>query len=160
MYLLDANVFITSKNAHYGFDIVPAFWDWLDREHAQGKWCSIDKIKQEIDAKRDQLTTWAASRSQMFVPLDLTSQASMRSIAAWTSNSSHFKQGAKQQFLASGDFQLIAYAHAHGHTVVSHEKSEPSRKDRVKIPDACLAHGVSCITPFTMLNVEGARFIL
>ena len=28
-YLLDSNVFIQAKNLHYGFDFVPAFWDWL-----------------------------------------------------------------------------------------------------------------------------------
>ena len=28
-YLLDANVFISAKNLHYGFDFCPAFWDWL-----------------------------------------------------------------------------------------------------------------------------------
>lgn len=33
-YLLDANVFITAKNLHYGFDFCPAFWDWLDRAAA------------------------------------------------------------------------------------------------------------------------------
>ncbi len=33
MYLLDANVFIDAKNRYYGFDIVPAFWDWLQQAH-------------------------------------------------------------------------------------------------------------------------------
>ena len=28
-YLLDANVFISAKNLHYGFDFCPAFWDWI-----------------------------------------------------------------------------------------------------------------------------------
>jgi hypothetical protein len=28
-YLLDANVFISAKNLHYGLDFCPAFWDWL-----------------------------------------------------------------------------------------------------------------------------------
>ena len=26
-YLLDANVFISAKNLHYGLDFCPAFWD-------------------------------------------------------------------------------------------------------------------------------------
>jgi hypothetical protein len=28
-YLLDANVFISAKNLHYGLNFCPAFWDWL-----------------------------------------------------------------------------------------------------------------------------------
>ena len=32
-YLLDANVFISAKNLHYGFDFCPAFRDWLIEGH-------------------------------------------------------------------------------------------------------------------------------
>jgi hypothetical protein len=28
-YVLDANVFISAKNLHYGLDFCPAFWDWI-----------------------------------------------------------------------------------------------------------------------------------
>jgi len=28
-YLLDANVFMSANNLHYGLDFCPAFWDWL-----------------------------------------------------------------------------------------------------------------------------------
>ena len=35
-YLLDANVFISAKNLHYGFDFCPAFWDWLTEGHDAG----------------------------------------------------------------------------------------------------------------------------
>lgn len=34
-YLLDADVFISAKNLHYGFDFCPAFWDWLIRANTQ-----------------------------------------------------------------------------------------------------------------------------
>lgn len=159
MYLLDANVFITSKNFHYGFDFVPAFWDWLDRGHAAGILCSIDKIKQELDDKKDELTAWATTRKSMFLAMDQVSQTSMAAVAAWAAKSK-FTQGAKQTFLSGADYQLIAYAHAHEYTVVTHERSEPNIVNRVKIPDACLAMSVQCIDPFMMLRNEGARFIL
>jgi hypothetical protein len=35
-YLLDANVFIQAKNSYYGFDICPAFWEWIDQKSAEG----------------------------------------------------------------------------------------------------------------------------
>jgi len=28
-YLLDANVFMSAKNLHYGLAFCPAFWNWL-----------------------------------------------------------------------------------------------------------------------------------
>ena len=35
-YLLDANVFISAKNLHYGLDFCPAFWDWIIATNASG----------------------------------------------------------------------------------------------------------------------------
>jgi hypothetical protein len=58
------------------------------------------------------------------------------------------------------DYQLVAYAHAHGHVVVSHERAEPNRKNRVKIPDACVALGVSYTSPFDMLRQTSAQLHL
>ena len=30
-YLLDANVFMSAHNLHYGLDFCPAFWEWMGR---------------------------------------------------------------------------------------------------------------------------------
>ncbi len=42
-YLLDANVFMSAKNLHYGLDFCPAFWDWLVHKGNTGSVFSIDK---------------------------------------------------------------------------------------------------------------------
>ena len=57
------------------------------------------------------------------------------------------------------DYYLIAHALAHGHTVVTHEVSSASTK-RIKIPNACIGVGLKCMTPYEMLRVERARFVL
>ena len=41
-YPLNTNVFIEAKNRRYGFDICPAFWDWIDHVHQAGMVFSID----------------------------------------------------------------------------------------------------------------------
>ena len=41
-YLLDANVFISAKNLHYGLDFCPAFWEWLIHAGNTGTVFSID----------------------------------------------------------------------------------------------------------------------
>ena len=58
-YLLNANVFISAKNLHYGFDFCPAFWDWLIRENARQRVFSIEKVGDEIEAGGDELADWA-----------------------------------------------------------------------------------------------------
>lgn len=62
-------------------------------------------------------------------------------------------------FSQGADSYLVAHAHAHTMTVVTHEKPENS-KSNVKIPNACVALGVRFITPFEMLRRERARFVL
>jgi len=83
-YLLDANVFISAKNLHYGLDFCPAFWEWLIERNAAGRVFS---------------------------------------------------------------------------TPFTHEVPSASTR-RIKIPDACLGLGIKYITPFEMLRLERARFIL
>lgn len=161
MYVLDANLFIQSNRAHYGLDFVPGYWDWLDQEHAAGVICSIDKIGDEIDAGADDLTTWAAARKPMFSRMDGTEGPSLAALATWASSGGvNYTPAAVAEFLASGDYQLVAYAHAHGHTVVTYERPAPAAKARVKIPDACDALKVPWVDPYTMLRSESARFIL
>jgi hypothetical protein len=62
-------------------------------------------------------------------------------------------------FLQVADYYLVAHALAHGHTVVTHEVAASSRK-RIKIPTVCIGMDVKCMTPFEMLRVERARFVL
>jgi hypothetical protein len=159
MYLLDTNVFVTSKNSHYGFDFAPGFWDWIDRAHAAGAICSLDKVKDELDAVQDELTTWAAARVPLFLAMDQAAIASIQQLAAWV-NASNYRPGAKAAFLSVADHQLIAFAHAHGHTVVTHELSEPQNRRKIKIPDACAQMNVPCINLFEVLRAEKARLVL
>jgi len=116
MYVLDANIFIQSNRAHYGLDFVPAFWDWLDRGHSTGVLCSIEKIKEELDAGQDELKSWASRRKSMFLTVDAATGPSLARLATWASTASvNYTPAAVADFLASGDYQLVAYAHAHGY---------------------------------------------
>ena len=159
MYLLDANIFIQSNRSHYGLDFVPGFWDWIDRGYGSGTLCSIQKIADEINAGADDLTTWVSTRKPMFLQMDAASSTSLTQLATWASSVT-YTPAAVATFLGSGDYQLVAFAHAHNHTVVTYERSSPDSKKRVKIPDAALAMGVRCIDPFTMLRECSASFVL
>ena len=159
MYVLDANIFIQSNQAHYGLDFVPAFWDWLDRSYNQGLLTSIRPIGVEIAAGKDDLSIWAAARPDLFVPMDAPCAPSLALLSSWAYGG-QFTPAAITEFLGAADYELVAYAHAHQLTVVTMEKSEPFRKNKVKIPEACNAHGVAWKTPFDMLRHEKASFVL
>jgi hypothetical protein len=53
----------------------------------------------------------------------------------------------------------VSHAHATKHVVVTHEVPAATVR-QIKIPDACVGMGVKCMSPFEMLRLEQARFIL
>lgn len=161
MYLLDANVFIQAKQRTYCFDFCPGFWAWLDLSYARSRVVSIDEVLGELHAGADELAAWADARGEMFAALDAQRLASMPLLTAWVNDGAQgYTRGAVQDFLASADFHLVAHAHAHQLTVVTHEVSNQAGRRRVKIPEACDAFGVPYIQPHELLSREQARFDL
>lgn len=158
-YLLDANVFISAKNLHYGFDFCPAFWQWLDDRNADGTVFSVEKVGDEVQAGADDLSTWAAARGvRFFLPLSPGVVPSLAAVSAWATGQS-YDPAAVSTFLSIADYYLVSQAHAGSHTVVTHEKPRASIKI-IKIPDACIGLGIRCITPYEMLRNERACFVL
>lgn len=158
-YLLDANVFITAKNAHYGFDFCRAFWDWLDLANKAGNVASVERVYDELMERDDDLSEWAHDRPPFFQPLASDDVTAVAAVNRWANDSPDYDPAAKAEFAAAADSFLVAQAFAGGHTVVTHERISDGRK-RIKIPNAAVANGVSWCTPFHMLRVERARFVL
>lgn len=158
-YLLDANVFIAARRLHYGFDFCPAFWDWLVEQNAARQAFSIERVGTEIATGTDDLSVWAeAQGASFFLPPDAAMLASFGQVSTWVIGQNYTPR-AIDLFSQAADSYLVAHAHAHGMTVVTHEKAENS-KNIVKIPNACEALGVRVATPFEMLRRERARFVL
>lgn len=159
-YLLDANVFISARNLHYGLDFCPGFWDWLIREHGAAKVFSIEKVVDEIRAGDDELARWAARLPDAFaLKPDASTAASLAAVARWVNAQPQYSAAAKSTFLQIADYYLVAQALAGSHTVVTHEIPQNS-VHRVKIPNVCLGLNVPYMTPFEMLRRERARFVL
>jgi predicted nucleic acid-binding protein len=158
MYLLDANVFIQAKNLHYGFDFCPAFWEWLAQQHQAQAVFSVEKVFGELKAGADPLAEWAEARQDFFLKPDEAVVPSLQIVSNWAANAG-YEPAAVNTFLQVGDYYLVAHAHAHDFTVVTHEIPANSTK-KIKIPNACIELGVKCITPYEMLRTERARFVL
>lgn len=158
-YLLDANVFIQAKNLHYGFDFCPAFWDWVVAEHAAGAVFSVEKVGTELEAGSDELSVWAAERGDaFFLEPDPVSLPALAAVSAWVTGQG-YAAAAVNTFLQVADYYLVAYALAHSHIVVTHEIPSDSLR-KVKIPNVCIGLGIKCVTPFEMLRLARANFVL
>lgn len=158
-YLLDANVFIQAKNLHYGLDFCPAFWEWLITNNGTGRVFSIEKVGDEIAAGVDELSNWAANRGDgFFLKPNAAILQGLGKVSTWA-NTQNYEPAAVNTFLQVADYYLVAHALAHGHTVVTHEIASASTR-KIKIPNACIGLNLKCMTPYEMLRLERARFIL
>ncbi len=158
-YLLDANVFIQAKNLHYGLDFCPAFWDWLVQENGTGKVLSVSQVADELLAGDDELANWAQARGEsLFRETDPETLPAFTEVSTWV-QSQNFEPAAVNTFLQVADYFLLAFAKAHGHTIVTHEVPSDSRR-KIKIPTVGIAIGVPSMTPYAMLRRERVRFVL
>ena len=158
-YLLDSNVFIQGKNLHYGFDFCPAFWQWLVDSNARQQVFSIDKVADELTSGDDELSSWARDHGHnLFRPTDASVAAQFKAVSDWVTQQ-QYEDAAISTFFQVADFYLIAHALAGGHIVVTHEIAANSRK-RIKIPNVCIGLNVQFMTPYEMLRIEKARFVL
>lgn len=158
-YLLDANVFISAKNLHYGLDFCPAFWDWIVAQNAGGAVFSVEKVGDEMGALADELSVWAEGLGAgFFLRPDAAIFPALAAVSQWASGQ-RYEPSAVSTFLQVADYYLVAQALAGEYTVVTHEVPSASVR-RIKIPDACIGLGIKCVTPFEMLRRERARFVL
>jgi hypothetical protein len=156
-YLLDTNVFLQAKNLHYGFDFCPAFWDWLKATNAKGIVFSIEKVKAELTD--DDAIAWAAQYGpEFFLAPDASVSVALAKVSQWVTSQA-FEAAPINTFLQVADYYLVAHALAKGYTVVTHEVPANSVK-KIKIPNVCIGLNIKCVTPFEMLRVEKARFVL
>ena len=157
-YLLDANVFIQAKNLHYGFDFCPAFWDWVVEGNAAERVFSIEKVGDEIAAGADELSAWADGHKALFLKPDPALVGVLGAVSAWATSQA-YEPAAVNTFLQVADYYLVAHALAHRNVVVTHEIAAATTK-KIKIPNACIGLGVKVMTPYEMLRLERARFVL
>jgi len=158
-YLLDANVFIQAKNLYYGMDFCPAFWDWLIENNNQQKVFSIEKVGDEIDAGNDDLSAWANKLgTNFFLKPDSLVLSELGKVSTWATTQ-NYDPVAVSIFFQVADYYLVAFALAHGHTIVTHEIPSDSIK-KIKIPNVCIGLGIKFVNTYEMLRKERARFVL
>ncbi len=161
-YLLDANTFIEAKNRYYNMTVCPGYWDWIEREFANGQVASVENVGDELLNGNDELRDWAASHKALFLPVsEEETQGAFAEIAAHAAElATDMKPGALEEFLGGADPWLIAKARVQDAVVVTHEQFNPQAKKKILIPNVCRQFEVRWMNTFDLLLELEARFVL
>lgn len=159
-YCLDANVYIEAHRRYYAFDIVPGFWDGLERLVEEQIICSPLMVYEEIIDSGDELAQWAkANKDNLFLPADDSTQDVFRDIANLVERL--YEPQHVQKFLSGADPWVIAHAKAHGLSVVTMEsrkienQTEQGRvSGKIKIPNVCERFDVAYQNTFALLREQ------
>ncbi len=164
VFVLDSNFFIQAHRSYYPIDVVPGFWNKVRQLAEQGSIISIDKVKSELFNGNDVLKEWCRNN----LPDDFFKDSSVimpayTKVTNWAiSRSEHYLPNALNEFLAA--YEADAFLVAHCLTdpvnkwVVTQELSDPNRKNKIKLPDACIALGVSYVNTIDMFRKLGETF--
>ena len=156
--------FLFRLRESYPLDVAFSFWNKVKQLADEGRIISIDKVKNEIYDKNDALETWCrASLPEDFFKDSSTAMATYGQVSAWAiSNNTHYLPNALNEFLDAdeADAFIVAYALANptNRVVVTQEKSEPYRKNKIKIPEACNAMNVQFVNTIDMFRQLGETF--
>ncbi len=162
--MVDSNFFIQAHRESYPLDVASSFWNKVKQMANQGKIISIDKVRNEIYFNKDALKQWCEDNLPKSFFKDTTHVLTEYGyVASWaTKRSDHYLPNALAEFLDAdeADAWLVAFARADisNTVVVTHELSEPNRKNKVKIPDACIAQGVKYVNTIEMFRQLGETF--
>lgn len=158
--LVDANFFIQAHRISFPLDVVPSFWDAVATLAAEGKICSIDKVKEEIYKNEDALKDWCLNN----LPEDFFKDSTIcvdkyLVVAEWADAHTRYTQAAKDVFLHAdrADAWLVAFAASEEMAICTQEVSSPMSQKHIKIPDACLVQSVSFENTIEMFRALGVR---
>lgn len=161
LYVLDSNVLIEAAKRYYGFDIAPSFWDRLVEYVEQGVIISIDRVKDEIEKGKDDLTDWCNTRfrSAFRSTQEPAALDAYRAIMHWAQKQTKYTDKAKRKLAEAdnADAWIVAYAKVHGCIVVTHERYDPKVERRIPIPNICQAFSVSYCDTFELMRRIGIK---
>lgn len=155
-YLLDSNFLITAFRVHYPFDVVPSFWRVIKDLANKNIIGSIDKVCNEIEKGKDELTEWCKNElpSNFFLPSDV-SIIEYGEVMRWAqSKQGHYKPGAINEFSQDheADAWLVSMAKLRDFRIVSYEASQPDCKRRIPLPQPCEHFNVGYLQPVNLFR--------
>lgn len=166
IFLIDANILITAKNAFYPFDLAMAFWEQL-KYHIENKNIIIlKKMADEIFKGTDELSEWLAQFDEkLFLNYsDSRILIEYRDVLQHLRDSQYYKESALMEWSRENvaDPWLIAAAKAKGYTLITWEvsagvRSIVNKSRNAKIYDVCDNMNVPCKNLYYMMRRLGIK---
>ncbi len=164
LYVVDSNFFIQAHRVNYPIDVAISFWAKVRQLAHEGKIISIDKVKNELYNKNDELEAWCKVNlpDNFFKNTDEVIGAYAHVIGWAISKSGQYNQNALNEFLAAdeADAFLISYTlHDNANRIiVTYEVAAPNAIKKIKIPDVCIGMNVRFVNTMDMLRQLGESF--
>lgn len=164
IYVVDSNFFIEAHRVSYPLDVALSFWNKVKQLSDEEKIISIDKVKNEIYKNEDDLKQWCEQNlPETFFKDTAQVLTEYGRIVIWANSMrSHYLPNALAEFLDAeeADAWLVSFTLADysNRIVVTHEINEPNRRNKIKIPDACLANGIQFSNTIEMFRQLGEKF--
>lgn len=119
---LDSDSFIVASRGPYRFNMMPAFWGFLEEQARQQRLTSSEMVLQELQDGEDQLKQWASGlRTVLFRVPTVEVQERYSEVVANVNSNGRYAPHNVSRFLAKADPWLIAHARTDGGRDVGHE---------------------------------------
>lgn len=149
-YSFDTSAFINGRRDIYKPPMFEPIWDAIAHMIGDGQVLAVDEVKRELKRKDDDVSLWARTKRGLFVPLAHDIQQATKEVLAACPRLMA-QHGASRN---SADPFVVGLALARDGSVVTQEMPGNSDK-RPRIPDACAAVGVRCMTLPDFVSEQG-----
>ena len=150
-YSIDSSALINGWQKNYppDIDIFSPIWDGLSSLIESGDLRSTEEVLHELEKQHDDVYGWVKERPDLFIPIDDQIQNAVTNILR-----DYPRLVDNRKDRSGADPFVIAQAQISGAIVVADELPSNNLL-KPKIPDVCVALGISCITLLQMIRREG-----
>jgi len=155
-YCLDANVLIVPWNSYYSKKICPDYWQLLEKLGHSERVFIPQAVEDEIIRTQDQLAQWLKGSGIPVYPIEDPVLQCLTKMFETDPLHEHLVDNIKGRSLA--DPWVIAHAMDQQACVVTKEKKQIAKTDRIRIPNVCEKMDLRCIDDFQLIEELGIRF--
>lgn len=151
-FSFDTSAIINGRRDLLPPEVFPTLWGHIEHMIMTGSVHSIDVVKDELSKRDDQVSAWAKSQTNLFLPLGIPVQEAATSILE-----EHPRlMGAGKGRNAADPF-VIALAIVNRGVVVTEELLTGNIANP-RIPDVCAALSVPCVNLIGFIRLQGWRY--